>query len=490
MPRRPPLRWLTLAAFLVVAVNAADAQFAPQPPYPLPSPAPLMYVRFSGPKGAKIKCYRGFDAGQTLELPVTVGFRPGYSYRLALFDAEGFPRQVFCPSLEVRGTLALVPKLRNADFPAQIRFTEDELQRAATGTFIKKVVTLERPDLAIPVATKPDEPLEIAVPAARDPYIEAAERGQPLIVYHLGQRFLTPQELNSLAIPGTLLLPGDRVLGMPRVAPYLTWNWCPVFDPVHGPRHPSEFVTLWDGGDSGAPAGFNRDGKLKGVDPTDTIAEYVDSKGNQRFAVSNRVGLCVPRFIIFKGEYSLATQRTRLAVNNAVLLNAPMSSVGQLALKEEWQQQHTEGVGTKMRLSGNYNSITTSVVGRMQGLEIKSNLSSVGAVKSAIGPEKTEPADGPLRIIKWPDKECVNVGEIVTFYLKYSNTGGQPITSVIVTDSLAARFEYVKGSTKTDRDAMFTTQVNEVGSSVLRWEFTSPLQPRESGMISFEVRVR
>jgi len=84
----------------------------------------------------------------------------------------------------------------------------------------------------------------------------------------------------------------------------------------------------------------------------------------------------------------------------------------------------------------------------------------------------------------------VNVGDIVTFYLKYSNTGGQPITNVVVSDSLAARFEYVKGSTKTDRDALFTTQPNEAGSAVLRWEFTGTLQPREHGLITFQVRVR
>src|SRR5437899_12515745 len=113
MPR-PPLRWLPRAvvfAALLIAATPVPAQFAPQPPYPAPPPAPLMYVRFSGPRGAKITCYRGFDKGQTLELPVTIGFRPGYSYRLALFDVEGFPRHVFCPSLEVRGSLALAPKL-------------------------------------------------------------------------------------------------------------------------------------------------------------------------------------------------------------------------------------------------------------------------------------------------------------------------------------------------------------------------------------------
>ncbi len=179
-------------------------------------PAPLMYVRFAGPKGTKITVYRGFDAGQTLELPCTLGFRPGYSYRLAVFDVPGFPGQVFCPSLEVRGTLALSPKMKHADFPAHINFSEDEFRRVATGSFVKKVVALERPDMAYPVATKPNEPLEIPVPANRDPYLEAAERGQPLVVFQLGQRFLSPQELNALAIPGTVLLPGESILGTPR----------------------------------------------------------------------------------------------------------------------------------------------------------------------------------------------------------------------------------------------------------------------------------
>lgn len=485
-------RWIAVVlvalALSETGVETARAQFAFPP---APPPSPLMYVRFSGPRGAKITLYRGFDAGQTFELPCVVGFRPGYSYRLALFEMQGFPRQVFCPSLEVRGSLALASRFRNADFPAQITFAEDELQRAATGTFVKKVITLERPDLAFPIPTKPDEPLEIPVPASRDPYIEAAQRGNPLIVYHLGQRFLTPQELNALAIPGTVLLPGERILGTPRVPPYLSWNWCPVYDPLAGPRNPSEFVTLWDGGDVGNQAGFNRDGKLKGIDPTDTLAEYMDSKGNKRVAVSNRVGLCVPRFVIFKGEYALASQTARQAIDSALTIKSAGAATGQTALKEQWQQQHAETVNTRLKLSGTYQSLTTSVVGRIQGLEIRSNLRNAEEIKSSLtGPMPAEPTDGPLRIIKWPDKAAANVGEIVTFYLKYTNTGGRPISNVVVTDSLGARFEYVKGSTKTDRDATFTMRVNEVGSSLLRWEFTSDLQPREHGLISFDVKIR
>ena len=132
-----------------------------------------MYLRFVGPKGAKITVYRGFDQGQTLELPCTVGFRPGYAYRLAVFDIPAFPRQVFCPSLEVIGALALTPKMRNADFPAHINFTEEEFRRVLAGAYMKKVITLERPDMAIPQASKVDEPLEVVVQPTRDPAVEA-----------------------------------------------------------------------------------------------------------------------------------------------------------------------------------------------------------------------------------------------------------------------------------------------------------------------------
>ena len=144
-----------------------------------------------------------------------------------------------------------------------------------------------------------------------------------------------------------------------------------------------------------------------------------------------------------------------------------------------------------MRLSGAYSVATTSVFGRVSGVEIKTTLRSTESVQaSALKPQQPEPADGPLRIVKWPDKKGALVGDIVTFFLKYTNTGGQPITSVVVSDSLTQRFEYVKGSVKAEHNALFTIQPNEVGSDVLRWEFTGALQPGEHGVISFQVRVR
>src|SRR5262249_37653549 len=104
-----------------------------------------------------------------------------------------------------------------------------------------------------------------------------------------------------------------------------------------------------------------------------------------------------------------------------------------------------------------------------------------------LGPEAPE---GCLLVNKWPDKCGGLVGDIVTFTLRYTNVGGRPISDVVLTDSLTNRLEYVPGTAKSDRDAVFTTQANDAGSLVLRWEFSGSLLPRESGIVTFQVKIR
>ena len=64
------------------------------------------------------------------------------------------------------------------------------------------------------------------------------------------------------------------------------------------------------------------------------------------------------------------------------------------------------------------------------------------------------------------------------------------MTDVAVTDSLSGRLEYVPGSAQSDREAVFTMQANEAGSSVLRWEIGGTLAPGDTGRVKFKVKVR
>jgi hypothetical protein len=57
-------------------------------------------------------------------------------------------------------------------------------------------------------------------------------------------------------------------------------------------------------------------------------------------------------------------------------------------------------------------------------------------------------------------------------------------------DSLSPRLEYVAGSARSDREAIFVLQENAAGGQVLRWEIRDPLPPAAQGIISFQVRVR
>ena len=100
------------------------------------------------------------------------------------------------------------------------------------------------------------------------------------------------------------------------------------------------------------------------------------------------------------------------------------------------------------------------------------------------------PPDKPLLLLKCADRQSAQPGDVVTFFLRYSNHGGQPLTDVAVSDSLSGRLEYVPGSAEADRDAVFTTEQNEAGSMILRWEISGRLAPDESGVLRFQAKVR
>lgn len=479
--------WPRAAAQYPPAPGPATPAFVP-PPYATLPPSPLFHLRVDGPKGMKVTFYRGPDA-VTLDVPALVGLRPGYCYRLALSKVPGFPRRVFYPSVEVRGALQLAPGMRGPDFPATLAFTPDDFTRVVDGAVLKKVIVLERPERAIPLASLPGAPLEMSVPPSRDPLVEARAHGLPLAVTYLGQREMTPAELHAHAVPGTVLLPGQRVLGLPAAAPSLPWQCCPVYDPISGPLPASAYLRIPDGGDLGLPAGLNRRGRLIGLDPTDAIATYRDQAGIKRLACSNRVHVCVPRFIVLRGEAVPVLHVARLAPGAAEAIKGQGMLTAPAAPRLEERAIRPGLAALRLRPSGTINVYGTAVFARVRGVEVMSELKAVQEVNGlCVRPET--PAPACLIVIKWPDKCGALVGELVTFFLRYTNRGGQPLTEVVVSDSLAPRFEYVPGSAKTDRAASFTTQPNEAGSQVLRWEIAGELPPGESGTVSFQVRVR
>jgi uncharacterized repeat protein (TIGR01451 family) len=135
-------------------------------------------------------------------------------------------------------------------------------------------------------------------------------------------------------------------------------------------------------------------------------------------------------------------------------------------------------------------ALRPAVVGRVQGVNVISTLQEVHEISCICIKPVPPPPDKPLSLCKWADRQDAKVGDVVTFFLMYRNHGGQPITDVAVSDSLTGRLEYIPGSAKSDRDAVFTLEQNEAGSVILRWEIGGRLPPQASGVVSFQARVR
>src|SRR5207244_11350770 len=99
----------------------------------------------------------------------------------------------------------------------------------------------------------------------------------------------------------------------PAVPPYMPWACFPMIDPLAGPKPPEE-ECLKDGGDTGIRAGIGPNGEVLGIDPSDTVAAYTDSRGQRKVSVSNRICVCVPRFLVIRSVTGLLSYTTALNV--------------------------------------------------------------------------------------------------------------------------------------------------------------------------------
>ncbi len=488
------MRHLALSfAVLFLGVSDCLGQY-PYPPQATPAPQlvppPLLYVKIVEPAGMLVTFYRGTEAGRTVVAPCTFGLRPGFSYRIKLSNIPRFPGLTIYPTLEARGSLLLANRLRNASFPVALVFRNDDLKGIGAGTMITKVAVLERPDTALPLPSTADDPLQIDVAADRNPLQESLTRGRALLLLHMGQRQLAEEELAAQGISGTVLMPGEKVLPLPRKLPWVPWACYPVYDPILGPPNPSADITVYDGGDVGLQAGFDPAGKLRGLDPSDTVAQYTDSRGRPHIAVSNRVGLCVPRFVVFRGETSPASQLALLGPGRATQIQGRQTVESLVPALEQHQNLQPVGVAGELRPSSTEITYGTAITGRIAGVTVTGSIAKTGDVRTSVSAPASAAPDKPLKVIKFPDKCGGLIGDLVTFTIRFDNVGGQPITNVVVSDSLTTRFEYVAGSSKSDRAAIFTTQPNDAGTNVLRWDFPGTLRPGETGVITFQVKIR
>jgi|GEM_PF-884796 uncharacterized repeat protein (TIGR01451 family) len=461
---------------------------APVPCPPNQGPAPLLAGRVLAPAGVKVTVYPGTAMAQTYATPATFGFRHGYSYRLALSQLPGRPGETIYPVLEVRGSLIPRPTTPYMAFPAPILISARDIERALNGGVVTKVIYLEDPEKATPVQTSVDAPLEFTDNTVTEAFAAANDQGRLVAVLRIGDRRPEAEVLQATAVANTILLPGENRLAAPSVPPHLASVAVPLYDPLIGPKIPAEECFV-DGCDKGPRLGIGPGLRLGGLNVTDVAAEYT-ILDKRRVATSNLVCLCVPRFAIRRVETGLVNlettvgpqfteqQTSQLVVSNTIPPQAVVARVKPVEVDgaiRPAQQIGREGINVAVHTTAP-KAIATSI--------------GTAVAAAAVAPEELN-LGGPFVITKEVSPDgVIQIGDVVTFTLRYRNNTKLPITDVVISDSLSPRLAYIAGSASSDRPANVSTTENEAGSVIVRFELPGTLPPGQGGMVKFQARVR
>ncbi len=306
------------------------------------------------------------------------------------------------------------------------------------------------------------------------------------------------------------------------------------------PHHyPDEY--LCDGGDREIPVHYYED-ERQGLDTEDTVAEFTDHKGKQRTSKSNKVCVYAPRFASVRSVSLPHEEGTIVEVGRAENTAGGNELHTRLAANLKNKNVAASGVKMRSRASGLDNELVPNVAAQRQrphmhdkvlnlfqdivslqaGTLDQGDMARLGlgiqaahfwskeqypviqgkAVQAAIGQSEISASaitviddlksdqPGKLRIVKVADKESAEVGEIVTFTIRYDNLGPREVTSVRIVDNLTPRLEYVEDSATSDRAGKLVVQDNGEGSLVMIWELDDNLPEHTGGTVTFQARVR
>lgn len=177
----PPVHWLNADALPPGAIGSQRLlRGGPVHGYFQP-------VEIRAPEGARISLAMegGFNSdGSNV---VLAGLQVGPVYRLRVSEIpHGIEGEVF-PTVEIIDRLYPPPD-QALRFPIPIELTQDELELAVGGAFVTRVIYVEDPNLAEPIARRADEQPWFEAPAGQDPLVIADGLGRPVAILRIGSR--------------------------------------------------------------------------------------------------------------------------------------------------------------------------------------------------------------------------------------------------------------------------------------------------------------
>ena len=452
--------------------------------------------------------------------------------------------------VEVYPTIELIDRLyppcgKELKFPVPVELTDEELGMAARGMLVTRVIYVEDPMTALPVAQRRDEQSWYEAAPTADPLVEADALGRPIAILRIGGRY--PQsELASESFtywsPHVIdYTQADVGRALLPVRDGLDGQECPSYDPCGPPcgfvGPPDEYIC--DGGDFGLPANVRKDWKVVGLEQEDAIVHYDLLDGRVIVKPSNRVCIYAPRFAAVRKVTAVLAHERRLAtealIDDASLALADKPIEPTTALQQHSptihladrppslfrvrQQaggiEHLQGVAEVKGMIKPYCNLQIVKLGLFDNSEKPWLAKSILAAHTWTGDQAVqilinqkrameavgvvtpgdmyclgEPSNPCLRLVKLASTDSAHPGDAVEFTLRYDNVGNQVIGNVTILDSLSARLEYIPETAKASVDAAFSFEPNEAGSQTLRWEIKEPTKAGTGGILQFKARVR
>jgi uncharacterized repeat protein (TIGR01451 family) len=514
----------------------------------------VQVVRFQGPPGLIVEVVAPepspVPAGDGAGI-ITVGLRRGVAYRLRISSIPERPGRELYPVIELVGHLHRPATIDPGKYPIRVIFNQDDLDDTLDRSrLVTKIIYLEDPDQAIPFRMPKDQVPVLTLGPTEPPLTVARALGRPVAIVRLGVRQPTVEEIQA-GLGGDVGLDWAASIGS-GPCPFMNSGGAkcglpcgPVCTAPPRPKLPmlprDEY--LCDGGDRDTAAASGASGKVGGIDPRDTVVGFdigvkgrveprvlptnivciyaprfaevrVSNGPNQnveiqhvntdkhlsKFSQSN--GLAGPKKLVQNQSPELTRERSRAsAVRGKLYIEEKSNNRGPSAFRGDvmtimnLQKQSAElarnrQIPTQFREKVRLEGIKTA-----EGLKIQALAESSSEAVKAWAPHQMTgvevPPDRPgLAVIKRVSVTEAEPGDTVTYVIVYRNMGNTPIKNVTIADSLLPRLEYKKGTSRGPEGTGFSSAMNRVGSTELRWQLPGVLAPGAMGHVSFDAIIR
>lgn len=307
--------------------------------------------------------------------------------------------------------------------------------------------------------------------------------------------------------------------------------------PFFPQSYPDEYIC--DGGDRDTPVHYNLRLR-KGLDTEDTIAEFTGSNGSYNVKESNKVCIYAPKFAaVMNVSDPLQNTHVRRASGYRDM-NRGYAVAGRLGVDQKQRTDQTNTAAIRSRASGLEGQTETGMVGQstrheiaFQNVMVLEKLAAVslgdytGArmttiatamqvagnwtreqnpmisaraqggneVKATFRAEEIIGVEdrgtpGDLQIVKLADKKAAVPGDVLTFTIRFDNTGDKSIYDIRIVDNLTPRLQLLEQTVECSLDADFIAEDNGEGSQVLTWQLKQPLTGHSGGVITFQVELK